>query len=291
MVDAAKKTRRVVTVGSQGRCHPVADTLRSLLAVWRNWACHPCRMLAQRQSGGWGQRKNRPALRPISTGICGWALQPAVPIIQTFATAISVGSWTLEADKSVIAVRMCLTWFHGFWAWIEPGRVELKRGGNGPRKVFGIVLPTSKSTTPFERPDVTISWKQPGVQAADFQFGAVYHGTRGKTIVRGGDGRVFPDEQVVAFAQDNNLPFEIDRGVRAHEINLENWFDCIRSRKTPIMDIETGHRVASMCILANMAYKLERPLEWNARRERFDRDPAASMLLASPGRGRYSLYS
>jgi hypothetical protein len=46
-----------------------------------------------------------------------------------------------------------------------------------------------------------------------------------------------------------------------------------------------------MCILANMAYKLERPIEWNARRERFDDDPAANLLLASPGRGKYSLYA
>ncbi|MCB1123754.1 MAG: hypothetical protein KJT03_19525, partial [Verrucomicrobiae bacterium] len=143
----------------------------------------------------------------------------------------------------------------------------------------------------FEKPDVTISWKQPGVRAADFEFGAVYHGTRGQTIVRGGDGRVFPDELVIEYAKAHGMPYELDRGVRADKINIDNWLECIQTRKTPIMDIETGHRVASMCILANMAYRLERPIQWNAKRERFDNDPAANLLLASPGRGKYSLFA
>jgi hypothetical protein len=87
------------------------------------------------------------------------------------------------------------------------------------------------------------------------------------------------------------MEFLLPKGTPAHSINLDNWFDCIKTRETPIMDIESGHRVASMCILANMAYRLERPIEWNAKRERFDKDPAANLLLSNPGRGKYSIFA
>lgn len=290
MVDAAKKTRRIVTVGSQGRCHPVADTLRAFLQsgeigrinhveCWHNdnpVGGDSAKTTSPPPNIDWDMWLGPAASRSYNPDICH----------RTFRWVLDLGGGQIR-DRGAHVFNL-VSWFLGLDR-TGPSKIEAR----GKRPTEGIWdCPTHFEVDyTFERPDLTISWKQPGIQAADFQFGAVYHGTRGKTIVRGGDGRVFPDEQVVAFAQDNDMPFEIERGVRAHEINLENWFDCIKSRKTPIMDMETGHRVASICILANMAYKLERPIEWNARRERFDKDPAASMLLASPGRGRYSLYT
>lgn len=290
MVDAAKKTKRIVTVGSQGRCHPVAGTLRAFLQsgeigrithveCWHN----------DNPVGGDSAKTGSP---PPNIDWDMW-LGPATsrsynPDIchRTFRWVLDLGGGQIR-DRGAHVFNL-ISWFMGLDR-TGPSKIE----ATGKRPTEGIWdCPTNFEVAyTFEKPDVSITWKQPGIRAADFEFGAVYHGTRGKTIVRGGDGRVFPDDQVMAFAQDNGMPFEIDRGVRAHEINLENWFDCIRSRKTPIMDIESGHRVASMCILANMAYKLERPIEWNARRERFDNDPAAELLLASPGRGKYSLYA
>ena len=55
------------------------------------------------------------------------------------------------------------------------------------------------------------------------------------------------------------------------------------------MDIESGHRVASMCHLANIAYRLERPIQWNAKKERIENDPTANWLLGDPGRGDFRL--
>lgn len=290
MVEVAKKTKRIVTVGSQGRCHPVAGTLRAFLQsgeigkithveCWHN--DNP--VGGDSASTGspppnidWDMWLGPAASRSYNPDICH----------RTFRWVLDLGGGQIR-DRGAHVFNL-ISWFMGLDR-TGPSRIE----ATGKRPVEGIWdCPTNFEVSyTFEKPDLTIAWKQPGIQAADFDFGAVYHGTRGKTIVRGGDGRVFPDEQVAAFAQDKGLPIEIDRGVRAHEINLENWFECIRTRDTPIMDIESGHRVASMCILANMAYRLERPIEWNARRERFDNDPAASLLLASPGRGRYSLYA
>ena len=55
------------------------------------------------------------------------------------------------------------------------------------------------------------------------------------------------------------------------------------------MDMDPGHRVASMCILANLAYRLERPISWDAKRERIIDDEPANRLLGTPGRGQWRL--
>ena len=69
----------------------------------------------------------------------------------------------------------------------------------------------------------------------------------------------------------------------------QNWLDCVKSRETPIMHIEAGHNVASMCILANMAYRIERPIDWDVKKERAIGDAAANHMLGTPGRGQWRL--
>ena len=55
------------------------------------------------------------------------------------------------------------------------------------------------------------------------------------------------------------------------------------------MDIAAGHQVSKLCILANLSYRLERPIQWNGRKERIVDDDAANRLLGSPGRGQWHL--
>ena len=60
--------------------------------------------------------------------------------------------------------------------------------------------------------------------------------------------------------------------------HLADWLQAIKSRKQPICDVETGHRSATVCHLANIAYKLGRDLEWNPEKEKFVGDAEANKL-------------
>ncbi|MDO8541636.1 MAG: Gfo/Idh/MocA family oxidoreductase [Opitutaceae bacterium] len=51
--------------------------------------------------------------------------------------------------------------------------------------------------------------------------------------------------------------------------HMENFFDCVQSRKPPICDAETGHRSATMCHLGSIALRTGLKLTWDAQRERF----------------------
>lgn len=51
--------------------------------------------------------------------------------------------------------------------------------------------------------------------------------------------------------------------------HMENFFDCVQSRKTPICDVETGHRSATMCHLGAISMRTGRKLSWDSAKETF----------------------
>jgi predicted dehydrogenase len=66
--------------------------------------------------------------------------------------------------------------------------------------------------------------------------------------------------------------------------HVRNFLDCIRSRKEPISDLESAHRVATVCHLANISLRLGRRLRWDARREEIVGDAEAARMLIRPYR-------
>lgn len=71
--------------------------------------------------------------------------------------------------------------------------------------------------------------------------------------------------------------------------HVENWLECIETRRTPNAPIATGHRSNSVCWLANIARELGRRLEWDPERERFRGDDEANALLDRPRRPEFEL--
>ncbi len=60
--------------------------------------------------------------------------------------------------------------------------------------------------------------------------------------------------------------------------HYQDWISAIKTRKQPICPIEIGHRSASICNIANIAYDLGRPLNWDPIKEVFIDDPEANKM-------------
>jgi predicted dehydrogenase len=71
--------------------------------------------------------------------------------------------------------------------------------------------------------------------------------------------------------------------------HMQNWIQCIRSRKLPVADVEIGHRSISVCHLANITRAIGRRLKWDPVKEQFDGDEEANRLLSRPRRKGYEL--
>ena len=80
-----------------------------------------------------------------------------------------------------------------------------------------------------------------------------------------------------------------NRLTESYRRHYSDWLDCIRSRQRPRCDVEIGHRSATLCHLANIAIRLDRPLSWDPTVEQFVDDPSANRYLSRPMRGDWHL--
>ncbi len=71
--------------------------------------------------------------------------------------------------------------------------------------------------------------------------------------------------------------------------HLQNWLDCIRTRKPPVADVEIGHRSISVCHLVNITRRLGRRLKWDPVKEMFVGDDEANKQVNRPRRKGYEL--
>jgi predicted dehydrogenase len=71
--------------------------------------------------------------------------------------------------------------------------------------------------------------------------------------------------------------------------HIQNWLDCIKSRKRPNADVEIGHRSISVCHLVNITRELDRKLKWDPVAEKFVGDDEANKLLDRPRRAGFEL--
>lgn len=78
----------------------------------------------------------------------------------------------------------------------------------------------------------------------------------------------------------------VEEPTRAH---CANFIDCVRSRRLPNADIEIGHRGTTVALLGNIAMKVGRKLTWDAVKEDFIGAPDASALLTRTLRKPYDL--
>ncbi|HRZ54796.1 MAG TPA: gfo/Idh/MocA family oxidoreductase, partial [Candidatus Paceibacterota bacterium] len=71
--------------------------------------------------------------------------------------------------------------------------------------------------------------------------------------------------------------------------HMGNFFECVRSRKDPICDVEIGHRSISIAHLGVISVRMKRPLRWDPAREQFVDDAEADRWLSRPMRAPYDM--
>jgi hypothetical protein len=88
-------------------------------------------------------------------------------------------------------------------------------------------------------------------------------------------------EQYPEDKTEPRLEKHVAPAIRRH---MQNLLASIDARTRPVADIEQGYMSSACCILGNMAMKLGRTLEWDARAGRVVVDDEANRLLRRPYR-------
>lgn len=67
----------------------------------------------------------------------------------------------------------------------------------------------------------------------------------------------------------------------------DDWLNAIKSRKDPVAPAEVGHRSCSACLVSHIAMKVPGKLYWDPKRERFQDNDRANLMLQRPQRYPY----
>jgi predicted dehydrogenase len=108
----------------------------------------------------------------------------------------------------------------------------------------------------------------------DTPFGGIKNknGQRNGIRFEGTDGWIWVNRDEITASDPQLLTAPLpENAVHLYESknHMQNFFDCVRSRKAPICDVETGHRSATMCHLATISLRTGKKLSWDPEAEKF----------------------
>jgi hypothetical protein len=150
----------------------------------------------------------------------------------------------------------------------------------------------------FEYPNVKITWQHRRYGAPadpNYPWAAIFYGDKGtlKASVYSYDFQAFGSKEV----EHKDVTYELDKypednteqrlekhcapAIRYHMLDL---LKAIATRGKPVADIEQGHISSASCILANLAMKTGRTLEYDPATHTIKNDAEAAKLLTRPYR-------
>ncbi|MCX8035758.1 MAG: Gfo/Idh/MocA family oxidoreductase [Candidatus Sumerlaeia bacterium] len=156
--------------------------------------------------------------------------------------------------------------------------------GTGPVEVWPVTAgPNGKVSMRYAN-GVTVDFESPDIPPG----GALFIGEKGRVKIDRNDFEVEPPE-LAKDAPDRAVrqPWEGPGWIsRPH---MQNWLDCIKTRKRPNADVEIGHRSVTICHILNIARELGRRLKWDPDKEQFVGDDEANACLDRPRRKGWEL--
>ena len=280
MVEAAKKYKRVVQLGTQSRSGVMHNNAMKYLA-----------------KGSIGTVRFAKAWESSRQGSIGHPKDTAPP------EGVDYDFWLGPAPKRAFNPRR----FHGSWRWFfDYGTGDLGNDGVHRLDIARWALETAVAAKgeklpayprkvsalggkyyfddDQEWPDtLMVTYDYPGyVMTYEMRIWSAYplHGESEGAAVYGDQGYVvIGNRRWRAFDGRGKLIHE-EAGSYSNPGHARDFLDCMRSRKRPVADLETvGHPSSMLCHLGNAAWRLGRTVEFDAKTHRFVGDEQANDLL------------
>jgi predicted dehydrogenase len=318
MVQAARKYQRVTQVGTQQRSMPInnwaSDLVKSgklgkCLTViapnfvgpfrWTNQAAQP-----MPKGGGdkwWDVWTNQAELRPyhpqlhrgwarwwdydgggLCFGVTGWGthsydqINRALGTDDTGPVEVLLEEAVADRETGKFAPRESV----GGVVVGDTGDQDTGTGYHGMAKLAG---PRAKVTMKFAS-GTELKLHLDGDRGPG--LGAIFVCEQGKVEIN--RNKLASNPKEIVRAADNPGPITKPET----QYHIENWIECIGTRKTCTADVEIGQRSSTLCYLVNIVRDVGRvgePLKWDPAAERFTNCDEANELLSRPRRKEYTL--
>ncbi|GAC1653576.1 MAG: Gfo/Idh/MocA family oxidoreductase [Gemmatimonadaceae bacterium] len=110
--------------------------------------------------------------------------------------------------------------------------------------------------------------------------GILFHGTDATLFIDRQGFEIMPEKRKSGtMSVDRTEALKVENSNPNHEDHVHAFIESVKSRKTPVSDIEVGHRSTTTALLGNIAYRTGRRIVWDAQREEIVGDREASQHL------------
>lgn len=286
MVEAAHKYKRIVQHGVQLRSSPAVQEAIQLMREGYIGRVYMARGLVFRMRGDIGNK----GLSPVPEGL-DYDLWTGPAQMQPFTENLVHYNWHWHWDygngdvgnQGIHETDLCqwgldvglptkITSMGGKFLW--------KDAKETPELLTSIYhYPEQEKIIQFEvRPWLTNN-------EGGATVGNIFYGDKGYIVIDGYD-------KYTSFLGEKNTPgmsksdggqaaAGVDRGLGGTDGHFENFIKAVRSRDSSILNgpVETAHLSSALAHLGNIAYRLDRVLEFDPKTETFVNDPEADKML------------
>ncbi len=292
MVQAARRTGRIVQVGTHRRASKVYKRLHELIrggAIGEVTVAHAYR-LSNMWPGGIGKRP--PSKPPEDLDWDMWlGPRPWRPYQDNitpykfrwwYGYSSQMGNWGVHYFD---AIR---------WMLDEEAPVSVSAHGSRLAVDDDRTIPvTAHATFEFASGRLLVFGQYEASMYPMMRGEIDLRGTKGIAFGTGDGFEIYPEKKG-QFGGDLPRAKELivgggekNKGMTA--AHVRDFLDCMRSRERPRADVEIGHRSTTFCHLANIALETKSRIDWDPVAEKITNNPAANELLHYEYRGPWKL--
>jgi predicted dehydrogenase len=136
----------------------------------------------------------------------------------------------------------------------------------------------------WEFPNFSMVWEHAlgvGRGPYDREHGVALHGENGILVIDRDGWEVYPETDRIERPRKYKMAGKPREPVSGdmHLAHVENFLDCMRTRKRPNSDVEIGHNSMIACHLGNAAVRTGRRVYWDVDNERVKDDKEAEAIM------------
>jgi len=121
------------------------------------------------------------------------------------------------------------------------------------------------------------------------RWGNVFHGTKGSMYIDRGGFEIIPDGDRVPAKVVGTPRKSGDMPTQLSGAHIRNFLECMQTRKQPVAYPLDGHQASTPPHLGNIAFRVGRKIRWDADKERIIGDEQANAMLTKTYRAPYLL--
>jgi hypothetical protein len=133
----------------------------------------------------------------------------------------------------------------------------------------------------YDFPSYTLIWEHQAQCALGpdrREHGVMFTGTDATLVVDANGWEVFAEPRKRGTVAEMKREARLTEKIRA--AHARNLLDAMKSRQTPVENLEIGHHVSTVAHLGNLALRSRSRIEWNAEARRVENNPEANALLS-----------